>query len=152
LLSGTAWNLVGQALPLLAAVAAIPFLVRLLGLERCGFLALAWVLIGYASLLDLGLSRALVRIVAERLALGDEDGAAARGRVGLSLLLLLGLVVGGALQMEAWCWLQQPRVVPLRVSVAGVCAAPWPAAACPCPALFTRRATGCSAGPFSRYR
>lgn len=112
LLSGTAWNLVGQALPLLAAVAAIPFLVRLLGLERFGFLALAWVLIGYASLLDLGLSRALVRTVAERLALGDDDGAAARGRVGLSLLLLLGLVVGGALAAAAPAVVQQLLRVP----------------------------------------
>jgi O-antigen/teichoic acid export membrane protein len=94
LLAGTAWNLVGQGLPLLAAVAAIPFLVRLLGLERFGFLALAWVLIGYASLLDLGIGRALIRTVAERLAHGDADGAAARGRVGLSLLLGLGLVAG----------------------------------------------------------
>jgi O-antigen/teichoic acid export membrane protein len=101
LLAGTAWNLIGQALPLLAAVASIPFLVRWMGLERFGFLALAWVLIGYASLLDLGLARALVRSVAERLAAGDGDGAAARARVGLSLLLVLGLLVGTALALAA---------------------------------------------------
>lgn len=99
LLVGTAWNLVGQALPLLAAVATIPFLVRWMGLERFGFLALAWVLIGYASLLDLGLARALVRVVAERLAARDDVGATARARTGLTLLFVLGLVVGAALAL-----------------------------------------------------
>jgi O-antigen/teichoic acid export membrane protein len=115
LLTGTAWNLTGQALPLLVAVATIPFLVRWMGLERFGFLALAWVLVGYASLLDLGLARALVRSVAERLAQGDEAGAAERGRVGLSLLLALGVAVGTALALATPALVDDLLKVPLEL-------------------------------------
>jgi O-antigen/teichoic acid export membrane protein len=94
LVSGSFWNLVGQALPLLVAVAAIPWLIGLIGLERFGFLALAWVLVGYAGLFDLGIGRAVIRTVAERLGAGDREGAQRLATAGLSFLLLLGLAVG----------------------------------------------------------
>lgn len=96
-LSGTFWNLLGQVLPLVVAVLAIPALIRLLGLERFGFLALVWVLVGYASLFDLGIGRALVRTMSLRLARGDADGAAASGRTGLVCLWLLGLLMAAVL-------------------------------------------------------
>jgi O-antigen/teichoic acid export membrane protein len=101
LLSGTAWNLAGQLLPLLVAVATIPLLIRALGLDRFGFLALAWVLVGYASLFDLGIGRALVRAVAARLASGHAAAADATARAGLSLLLGLGLVAATLLALAA---------------------------------------------------
>jgi O-antigen/teichoic acid export membrane protein len=93
LLSGSAWNMAGQVLPLLVAVATIPWLISAVGLERFGFIALAWVLVGYASLFDLGIGRAVIRTVSARLAQGDREGADASGQAGLSFLLLLGLVV-----------------------------------------------------------
>jgi O-antigen/teichoic acid export membrane protein len=51
----TAWNLAGQILPLLAAVFAIPILIEGMGVERFGVFMLAWVVLGYFSLFDLGL-------------------------------------------------------------------------------------------------
>jgi O-antigen/teichoic acid export membrane protein len=112
LVSGSLWNLVGQALPLVVAVAAIPWLIRLIGLERFGFLALAWVLVGYAGLFDLGIGRALIRTVAARLGSGDRAGAARQAQAGLSLLLLLGLAVGAlGLALAAWL-VQRVLVVP----------------------------------------
>ncbi len=103
LLSGSFWNLVGQALPLLVAVAAIPWLIGLIGLERFGFLALAWVLVGYAGLFDLGIGRAVIRTVAERLGAGDHEGARRLATAGLSFLLLLGLAVGAVgLLLAPW--------------------------------------------------
>jgi O-antigen/teichoic acid export membrane protein len=92
LLSGSAWNLAGQTLPIAVALVAIPCLVRLVGLERFGFIALAWVLVGYASVFDLGVGQALLRTMVARLARGDADGAMANGRAGLTLLLAFGLV------------------------------------------------------------
>jgi len=53
---------------LLAALVAIPVTLRGLGTERFGALSLAWLLIGYLSLFDLGLGRALTKLAAERLA------------------------------------------------------------------------------------
>ena len=97
--SGAAWNLVGQVLPLLVAVACIPLLIREIGLERFGFIALAWVLVGYASLLDLGIGRALVRTVSARLAAADPRGAADSASTGLSFLLGFGLLLAAAMAM-----------------------------------------------------
>jgi len=63
----TLWNLLGQGAPLLAAVFAIPVLVAQLGTERFGILSLIWMAIGYFSVFDLGLGRALTQLVAGRL-------------------------------------------------------------------------------------
>ena len=61
----------GQGLPLLVGLFTIPFLIRGLGTERFGILSLAWVLLGYAGLLDLGLGRATTKFVAEYLGKGE---------------------------------------------------------------------------------
>ncbi len=52
------WNLIGNGAPMVVAVFCIPILIRGLGKDQFGVLALAWALIGYASLFDLGLGRA----------------------------------------------------------------------------------------------
>ena len=54
----------GLGLPLVMAVFAIPGLLTLIGSERFGLLALAWGLIGYAGVLDLGIGRATTQRVA----------------------------------------------------------------------------------------
>jgi O-antigen/teichoic acid export membrane protein len=59
-------NAVGQGVPILVAIASVPLLLRGLGTERTGLLTLSWSVIGYASLFDFGLGRALTQVVAER--------------------------------------------------------------------------------------
>jgi O-antigen/teichoic acid export membrane protein len=59
------FNLAGQVLPLLVALATIPYVIRRLGAERFGILSIAWVLLGYLGLFDLGLGRATTKFVAE---------------------------------------------------------------------------------------
>lgn len=90
----TMWNLVGQGAPLLVAVFTIPPLVHGLGLERFGVLTLVWMVIGYFSLFDLGIGRALTQLVAERLGAGDEHGIPSL--VWSAMLLMLGLGFVGA--------------------------------------------------------
>ena len=63
-------NFIGQVIPLLIGVATIPFIVRGLGVERFGVLALAWVVLGYFGLFNLGLGRATTKFVAEYLSQG----------------------------------------------------------------------------------
>lgn len=58
-----AWNLVGLAGPLAVAALTIPSLIRLIGLERFGLLGLAWGLIGFAGIFDLGIGRATTQTV-----------------------------------------------------------------------------------------
>jgi O-antigen/teichoic acid export membrane protein len=86
------FNLVGHGVPLLAAVFAIPLLIAELGTERFGVLTLVWVLVGYFSLFDLGLGRALTQAVAERIGAGREDEIPGVAWTALLLMLLLGSV------------------------------------------------------------
>src|SRR4051794_1809487 len=79
------WNLFSLTAPMLVAVGAIPALIRTLGADRFGILTLAWILIGYCSLFDLGLGRALTKLVSE-----GSDELASSVWTALSLMLAFG--------------------------------------------------------------
>ena len=100
----TIWNLLGSGAPMLVAVFCIPILIRGLGKERFGVLTLAWALIGYASLFDLGLSRALTQLVARKLGAGEEREIPSLAWTSLLLMLLLG-VAGSATVFLISPWL-----------------------------------------------
>jgi O-antigen/teichoic acid export membrane protein len=97
----TALNLLGLAVPLLVALVVVPGLIARLAPAGFGFLALAWALVGYFSLFDLGFSRVLTRAVAE--ARGDVNSPALRAlcRSALSISLGLGIVAGTVLFLGA---------------------------------------------------
>src|SRR5271165_5202652 len=90
----TLWNLAGQILPMIAAVVAIPPIVREIGLDRFGILTLGWVVVGYFSLFDLGLGRALTKMVADKLAAGSDHDLHGLIWTSCFLMLLLGMVAG----------------------------------------------------------
>jgi O-antigen/teichoic acid export membrane protein len=94
----TIWNAVGQISPLFIAAFAIPLLLKRLGVDRFGILTLAWALVGYFSLFDLGLGRALTKLVSERLAAGKQKELA--GAVWSALLLMIAI---GAVFSVAIC-------------------------------------------------
>ncbi len=104
LLRGTGWNQIGQVLPVLAALVLVPSLVRTLGVDRFGILSLAWMLIGYFTLFDLGVSGALTRLVSERLAARREADVPALVWTALALTTLMG-IVGAVLIATAAPWL-----------------------------------------------
>jgi O-antigen/teichoic acid export membrane protein len=85
-------NLLGQGVPFLAAVIAIPLLIRGLGTARFGVLTLAWIVIGYFSLFDFGLGRALTQVVAEGISADRDTVASPVVWAALALMLALGLV------------------------------------------------------------
>ena len=88
----TVWNLSGQIAPLVVAIFAIPLLIKGLGTDRFGVLTLAWVVIGYFSLFDLGLGRALTQLVAKKLGAQQEVEIPALVWISLILMLIMGLV------------------------------------------------------------
>jgi O-antigen/teichoic acid export membrane protein len=90
----TVWNLIGSGAPLIVAVFSIPILIHGLGKDRFGVLTLAWALIGYASLFDIGLGRALTQLVAKKLGSGEDHEIPTLAWT--SLLLMLGLGIAGA--------------------------------------------------------
>lgn len=93
LMRNIGWNLFGQIAPLIAALFSIPLLVRHIGNDRVGLLMIGWMLIGYFSLFDLGLGRALTQGVAARRASGASVASVAVIiKSGLALMLVLGLL------------------------------------------------------------
>lgn len=66
-------NLVGQMLPLLVAIVAMPTIVRGLGPERFGALSIVWAVLGSLGLLDFGMGRSTTKFVAECMGRGDLE-------------------------------------------------------------------------------
>lgn len=81
----TILNLTGHAFPLLVGVASIPVIVDRLGTDRFGILSLAWVVLGYFSVFDLGLGRATTKFVAE--ALEKDDLTEIRHMIGTATII-----------------------------------------------------------------
>jgi O-antigen/teichoic acid export membrane protein len=71
LVRNTLYNFIGRAAPLLVGIITIPLIIRGLGLDRFGLLSLAWTVLSYFSIFDLGLGRATTKFVAE--ALGKKE-------------------------------------------------------------------------------
>lgn len=78
----------GYAVPVLAALPCVPFLVHSLGTERFGVFSLMAVVVGYAGLFDFGLGRTLARMSAHRL------GAGRAGEVSPLFWTAFGLLSG----------------------------------------------------------
>ena len=66
-------NFLGQIIPLIVGIASMPFVIRELGVEGFGILALAWMLLGYFTIFDLGLGRATTKFISEELGKGSTD-------------------------------------------------------------------------------
>jgi len=88
----TMLNLVGQIVPLLAAVIAIPLLIDGIGTERFGLLSISWMLLGYFSLFDLGLGRVMTKTVGEKLGSSHHADIPSITWTGLLFMLILGFI------------------------------------------------------------
>ena len=91
-----ALNLAGALVPLVVGAVSVPYLLAQLGVERFGVLTLIWAIIGYFSLFDLGLGRAITQQVSQLLGTGQHAAIKNVITIGLGLTLLTGLA-GAAL-------------------------------------------------------
>jgi O-antigen/teichoic acid export membrane protein len=64
-LSNISWSLFGLGVPLIVAALTVPALINAIGVDRFGLLALAWGLIGFAGVFDLGIGRATTLSIAQ---------------------------------------------------------------------------------------
>lgn len=87
------WNVCGSALPLAVGLAVIPTIVRRLGVERFGLLSVIWMMIGYFSLLDLGVSRTLTKVTADRIGSPAEKEIPSLLVTALALVLACSITV-----------------------------------------------------------
>jgi O-antigen/teichoic acid export membrane protein len=110
----TIWNLSGYAAPLLAALIAIPILIRNLGTAQYGALTIAWGVVGYFSIFDMGLDNALAKLVSERVGLGGNAEKEINAFFYTAFLLLLitstvgGLLVFAFSRPLSYEWLKIP--------------------------------------------
>ncbi|MBV5328190.1 MAG: flippase [Chlorobium sp.] len=90
----TLWNLFGSGAPFLLGVVTIPYLLRHAGVEAFGILTLIWALIGYFSLFDFGLGRALTQQIAANRASGQIEELPSLVKTGLLFILVTGAIGG----------------------------------------------------------
>src|SRR5574340_1605995 len=69
----TALNLAGRVAPLVVAIVTVPYVIHHLGPDRYGLLSLAWIVVGYFALFDLGIGPATTKFVAELLGRGEIE-------------------------------------------------------------------------------
>ena len=126
----TAYNLVGGLLPLALSLVTIPLYMGLIGEARYGVLAIAWLLLGYFGVFDLGLGAA----TAQRIAALAHDSAQARAQVFWTALAMncgLGIVGGLVLLPAAHFYFANSVVIDPGLRPELVRALPWLALALP---------------------
>ena len=96
----TLLNLIGRVVPLLVAIVTVPYVIRHLGPDRFGLLSLAWLVVGYFALFDLGIGPATTKFVAELLGKGEIEKLPELVWTALISQTCLG-VVGGILLAAA---------------------------------------------------
>ncbi len=101
LAKNTIYNLLGQVIPMIAAFLAIPVLIRALGAPRFGVLSLAWMVVGYFGLFDMGVGRATTKFVAENLAAGQTRTVSKLIWTSMGMLGAFGLFAGITLALSA---------------------------------------------------
>ena len=89
---------------MVVAAVAIPILIRAMGKDRFGVLSMALIVVGYFSLFDLGIGRALTKLVADKVGAGEEEQVPPLAWTALFLMLVLG-VVGGVVIAAISPWL-----------------------------------------------
>ncbi len=82
------YNVIGSLTPLILAVTTIPLYLVAIGIERYGALAIAWLILGYFGLFDLGLGRAAT----QKIAAAKESTDAKRNEIYWTALIISFLV------------------------------------------------------------
>lgn len=63
LIKHSSWNIIGAVIPTLIAVPTLGMMARKMGVENFGLFTLLFALVGYASIFDVGISRAVTRMI-----------------------------------------------------------------------------------------
>lgn len=87
----TLWNLFGSAAPMFIGLATIPYIYKEIGIERIGVLTIVWALIGYFSIFDFGLGRAITQRIASQTLRHSEKQKSTTATTGVLLTLLIGI-------------------------------------------------------------
>lgn len=115
ILKNVTWNLLGRFVPLISAIVAIPLLIKSLGIDYFGIFTLVLMVIGYFSLFDLGIGRALTKFISVEIGNGRNEKIPIYAGTGLSIMLMfsmIGLII--SLSMSSWM-VRHVLIVPLSL-------------------------------------
>ena len=101
LAKNTLLSLIGSGIPIIVAIFSIPILINALGADGFGILTIAWMVTGYFSLLDLGVGRALTKMVSEKLGQNDIERIPQLIWTALMLTVLMGIIGSILISMSA---------------------------------------------------
>jgi O-antigen/teichoic acid export membrane protein len=87
------WNLVGEAAPFGVAFVAIPVLIRALGIARFGILTIVWSLLTYFGIFDMGVGRAMTKLIADQTAASNRERVVPLFWTGIALMAGAGIIV-----------------------------------------------------------
>ncbi len=106
LIKNTFQTFFGQGVPFVVAFFSVPIIIKGLGVDRFGVLMLMWSVIGYLSLFDFGLGRALTQQVAQLLGKDTTSKQEMTTLIGSSsgMLIILG-IIGGILGAVSSHWI-----------------------------------------------
>lgn len=94
IISNTFFSIASKVIPILISLICIPIIIKGLGEERYGAFTIALVFIGYFNLFDLGLGRAITKLISERIGKDKNREIADIFKTGVMLTFLLGIVGG----------------------------------------------------------
>jgi O-antigen/teichoic acid export membrane protein len=97
----TLLNIAGEAAPLLLGLISIPIVVRELGADRYGVLALSYLVVGYLSLFDLGLGRAATQQIGEAIGAGETGKIPSIFWTSTILIFAVGLCAAALVMIAA---------------------------------------------------
>lgn len=89
-----AWSLAGFVVPLAVGLVFIPLIIRQMGVELFGVLSIIWMLIGYFTLFDLGISRALTYLLSRNIGAGEVERNQLVYSTALPVVGIMGLLGG----------------------------------------------------------
>ena len=124
-------NFFGLVLPTFVSLVTVPSYIRLLGVERYGVIALVWTLIGYFSILDLGMSMAAQNHISKALASKDSDECARVFWSATWLNLVTGIIGGLIIYFGAFLYTAYFSKVSPELQHEVYMALPWLAIAIP---------------------
>ena len=108
-----AWsNLLGAAVPALAALATVPLVVAGLGEAGYGLYALVTAIVGYFAVIDINVTAGSVKYIAGQHARGDHDRVAATLCFGLAVYTLIGAAGAAGLYLGAHALVTRVFAVP----------------------------------------
>ena len=87
------FNLLGKVIPLMVAFFSIPFILNKLGNEAFGILAIFWALVGYSSMMDLGVSKTMIKFVSTLNELNKLSRAVFYVWTGALVQLIIGFII-----------------------------------------------------------